>query len=391
MRRGEMAGWEEVQAVVSMRPGRGEARSILGSAGKAGTDNEPWHPGRATPNPWQVAVPNTTLQSTSPPKSRTLACAQHSYSTSAQPAIHSQPVAHANATPLLRLNNLTTMAPRRNRLLFVLVLAAVVGILYITSSSRAVASHDFYTRTRTRLESDGLDKIEPQRKSGGDEDDKVAEAMSRRLMDAEVAAKEMANKKAPTRESVMGEEETAGDRDKGKISAKEKAEGQQKVVAPKEIVKDAGAGKGKDRNVAGRKKYPIPDVEEGKPEKPDESDEAVTAEMNSILKMSPIIIFSKSYCGFSRKAKSILLTKYTITPTPYVVELDKHPLGPALQARLATMTGRKTVPNVLVKGKSIGGGDDIVALDEMKKLEEKVMGLGGKGVSVSLREVEGEV
>lgn len=73
------------------------------------------------------------------------------------------------------------------------------------------------------------------------------------------------------------------------------------------------------------------------------------------------------------------------------MELDKHPLGPALQSRLATMTGRKTVPNVLVKGKSIGGGDDIVALDEMKELEEKVMGLGGKGVSVSLREVEGEV
>lgn len=72
------------------------------------------------------------------------------------------------------------------------------------------------------------------------------------------------------------------------------------------------------------------------------------------------------------------------------MELDKHPLGPALQKRLATMTGRKTVPNVLVKGKSIGGGDDVVALDEMGELGEKVMGLGGKGVSVALREVEGE-
>ncbi|OBT50295.1 hypothetical protein VE04_09192, partial [Pseudogymnoascus sp. 24MN13] len=248
------------------------------------------------------------------------------------------------------------MAPRRNRLLFVLVLTAVGGILYLTSSSRAVATHDFYARTRSRLETDGkggsgsssgsgsgssLDKITPQRKaSGGGDDDEVAQAMSRRLMDAEVAAKEMANKKAPTRES---------------------------------IVKDSGKG-AKDRNVAGRKKYPI-EEEKGKvvkeEEKVDDSDEAVTVEMNSILKMSPIIIFSKSYCGFSRKAKQILLTKYLITPTPYVVELDKHPLGPALQARLATMTGRKTVPNVLVKGKSIGGGDDVVALDEMGELGEK--------------------
>ena len=184
------------------------------------------------------------------------------------------------------------MAPRRNRLLFAVVLLAVVGILYLTSSSRAVSTHDFYARTRSRLESDGgssLNKITPQRKTGGDEDDKVAEAMSRRLMDAEVAAKEMANKKAPTRESVMGGEEGVGggDRDRGKVGKEGK--GEQKVVAPvvKDIVKD-GKG-GKDRNVAGRKKYPIPEVEEGKVEKEkvDESEEAVTAEMNGILKMSP--------------------------------------------------------------------------------------------------------
>ena len=43
---------------------------------------------------------------------------------------------------------------------------------------------------------------------------------------------------------------------------------------------------------------------------------------------------------------------------------------------------------MLVKGKSIGGGDDVVALDETGELGEKVMGLGGKGVSVALREAE---
>ncbi|OBT67855.1 hypothetical protein VE03_02571 [Pseudogymnoascus sp. 23342-1-I1] len=290
------------------------------------------------------------------------------------------------------------MAPRRNRLLFIAVLAFVVFILYLTSSSRAVSTHDFYARTRSRLESDGtgtstrsqssLDKITPQRAASGDEDDKVAEAMSQRLLDAEVAAKEMANKKAPTRESVMGDDGGAGgDKDKGKEGKGGEGRVEKAVPVVKDIVKD---GKGaKDRNVAGRKKYPIPDEEVKVKEvekKVDDSDEAVTAEMNGILKMSPIIIFSKSYCGFSRKAKSILLTKYAITPTPYVVELDKHPLGPALQARLATMTGRKTVPNVLVKGRSIGGGDDIVALDEMGELGGKVEGLGGKGVSVRLRE-----
>lgn len=59
-------------------------------------------------------------------------------------------------------------------------------------------------------------------------------------------------------------------------------------------------------------------------------------------------------------------------PAPFVVELDKHEMGPAIQAHLAKLTGRKTVPNVMINGKSIGGGDDVAALDESGGLIEKV-------------------
>ena len=93
-----------------------------------------------------------------------------------------------------------------------------------------------------------------------------------------------------------------------------------------------------------------------------------------------VIIFSKSYCPYSAKAKRILLEKYTIVPAPYVVELDTHRLGPGLQAALAKSTGRRTVPNVLVSGRSIGGGDDIEALDAGGGLVEKVKGMGGKRI-----------
>jgi len=41
------------------------------------------------------------------------------------------------------------------------------------------------------------------------------------------------------------------------------------------------------------------------------------------------------------------------------------------------MTGRRTVPNVLVQGKSIGGGDDMQELDETDKLIETLKKLGG--------------
>ncbi|OQD63162.1 hypothetical protein PENPOL_c010G01445 [Penicillium polonicum] len=114
-----------------------------------------------------------------------------------------------------------------------------------------------------------------------------------------------------------------------------------------------------------------------------------TTELNAILKRAPIIVFSKSYCPYSKKAKLILLEHYSIEPKPFVVELDKHPLGPYLQALLAQSTGRRTVPNVLVSGKSIGGGDDIAALDRSDELASTLRQMGGKWiVDVSHQEVE---
>lgn len=77
------------------------------------------------------------------------------------------------------------------------------------------------------------------------------------------------------------------------------------------------------------------------------------------------------------------MTKYSIEPTPFVVELDKHELGPQLQAALKDRTGRKTVPNVLVNGVSIGGGDEIVELHQSGALSSKLEDLGSKRVKVS--------
>jgi glutaredoxin len=81
------------------------------------------------------------------------------------------------------------------------------------------------------------------------------------------------------------------------------------------------------------------------------------------------------------KAKHILLEKYRIVPAPHVVELDQHPLGQKLQALLAHMTGRRTVPNVLLIGKSIGGGDDIEELDETDTLVKKFKEIGGTRIN----------
>ncbi|EAW22959.1 glutaredoxin [Aspergillus fischeri NRRL 181] len=128
----------------------------------------------------------------------------------------------------------------------------------------------------------------------------------------------------------------------------------------------------KNRNQDSPKQEPAPASSEDDPE--------AKNELNAILKRSPIVIFSKSYCPYSKRAKTILLEKYNIVPAPHVVELDQHAMGQQLQSLLAKNTGRRTVPNVLVNGKSIGGGDDVTALDEKDELASTLKNLGGKWI-----------
>lgn len=71
---------------------------------------------------------------------------------------------------------------------------------------------------------------------------------------------------------------------------------------------------------------------------------------------------------------------YNIVPAPYVEELDLHPLGGRLQHALEKSTGRRTVPNVLINGKSIGGGDDVAAFDADDRLIDTIKTLGGKRI-----------
>jgi hypothetical protein len=72
-----------------------------------------------------------------------------------------------------------------------------------------------------------------------------------------------------------------------------------------------------------------------------------------------------------------------------VVELDQHEIGQDLQSLLGDLTGRKTVPNTLVNGVSIGGGDDVAELDVNKKLMDKINELGAKKIlAIKERPVE---
>ncbi|KAK8049577.1 hypothetical protein PG994_011307 [Apiospora phragmitis] len=240
---------------------------------------------------------------------------------------------------------------RRVRFLVMVGMAVIVTTLFFTSkfgSDESSAFQDFYGKTVNAMErkrgSGGAQIImdgkgatavsEAKDKDGdgsvGEDDVQQAKEMAERLRAAEQRAKDQANAKAPL-----------------------------KPDAPSEVV--------------GVEAQPA-----------DGSDPAskVEATLNEMLKKSPVVVFSKSYCPYSKRAKGVLLEKYTIDPAPYIVELDEHPMGKELQAKLGEMTGRSTVPNIMVNGKSIGGSDEINELDARKTLIDKIKSMGNKRVSM---------
>ncbi|CAM9020732.1 hypothetical protein WICANDRAFT_79157 [Wickerhamomyces anomalus NRRL Y-366-8] len=107
------------------------------------------------------------------------------------------------------------------------------------------------------------------------------------------------------------------------------------------------------------------------------------SELQSILGLSPVVIFSKTYCGYSQTLKNLLKSEYEINPPPTIVELDKHKNGRQLQDFIGTKTGRKTVPNLFINGVSRGGSDDIKKLHEEGKLLNSLNLWGDKDVKVN--------
>ena len=60
-----------------------------------------------------------------------------------------------------------------------------------------------------------------------------------------------------------------------------------------------------------------------------------------------------------------------------------------LQNKLKAATGRRTVPNILINGKSIGGSDDVAALHEKGELKAKILAMGNKRITEVVQHEEG--
>lgn len=108
-------------------------------------------------------------------------------------------------------------------------------------------------------------------------------------------------------------------------------------------------------------------------EPPNVSTIDIEKEYAEILNLGPIIMFSKTYCPYSRKLKNLLSDHFEFDPPIIFIELDRHQKGAELQEYIGRVTGRTTVPNLMINGESRGGFDDINKLFNSETLYDSLV------------------
>ncbi|QCE10852.1 glutaredoxin [Vigna unguiculata] len=89
------------------------------------------------------------------------------------------------------------------------------------------------------------------------------------------------------------------------------------------------------------------------------------AKAKEIVSSNSVVVFSKTYCPFCVRVKQLF---DSLGVTYKLLELDVERDGADIQAALHEWTGQRTVPNVFISGKHIGGCDDTTALHNQGKL-----------------------
>jgi len=85
--------------------------------------------------------------------------------------------------------------------------------------------------------------------------------------------------------------------------------------------------------------------------------------------LPPLVMFSKSYCPYSKRAKR-LLEAYDLSHALKIVEVDLRADASDIKTLLIRLTHQSTFPNVILLGRSLGGSDDLVRLHEEDRLRQ---------------------
>lgn len=78
-----------------------------------------------------------------------------------------------------------------------------------------------------------------------------------------------------------------------------------------------------------------------------------------------IVIYAEAHCGACHRAKALLRAKGVKDWTEY--DLDQFPQLKG--ERIERSGGRKTVPQIFIDGKHVGGASDLYELDAARELD----------------------
>ena len=79
--------------------------------------------------------------------------------------------------------------------------------------------------------------------------------------------------------------------------------------------------------------------------------------------MSKVVVYSTGYCGYCVRAKQLLVRK-GVAFTEIMVDQDQEQ-----RALMEQITGRRTVPQIIIDGNHVGGWDELIALERAGKLD----------------------
>lgn len=202
---------------------------------------------------------------------------------------------------------------RRLKTALLLAVLATLTILYITHGPASTHNSQFYTRTvaaiQNRHDTEAREALIAEEKSRADRVARIQEEHEKAMGDAAkqkpiVDDASGSEKEKEKEKEAPAEGKPVAGRKMMPSEAGSNVNGGKKVLNPNAEddgvahVGNTGASKARESSAA-KKNNKQSEVEEEE----SESDHEIEVEMNTILKKGPIIIFSKSYCPFSKKAK----------------------------------------------------------------------------------------
>lgn len=249
--------------------------------------------------------------------------------------------------------------PGRIVALIIIVLLGYFGYSQLTSSRSSISSYD------SSESQDGFAAAGQQAAAAAAAEQEAAEA--KHAAEAAEAARETAVSATEVEVATHKETAKAGKETVKPESVKGESVKGESVKGEKPAVKDE-----KESTNAvvtgGEGKVESADTDKVSAEVLDGYDAANFIE--EIVRAYPLVLFTKSRCPFSINAKKLFLDVLHVEPAPFIYDLDVMPHFEQNFDYLKQSTGRQTVPNIFVGGKSRGGFSEFEELGS--KLEAKL-------------------